>query len=679
MAVRTNAAPLTPQTRTLADPRIDPSASIHAFSNLVGDIRMGANVLIAPGTSIRADGEAPFHIGDGTRVQDGAVMHGLDKARVVGDDDRPYSVWIGANSAITHMALIHGPAYIGDRCFIGFRSTVFNARIGQGCVVMMHALIQDVEIPPGKYVPSGAMITTQQQADQLPDVRESDVALTAHVTSMNAALRSSDHGAEPAALTAPLQPQTKSSTLDADMNMNSYSQSGGGLDTGTVNQVRQLLAQGYRIGTEHADERRFQTSSWKSCSPIQATRETDVITQLQSCLAEHAGEYVRLIGIDPKAKRRVLEAVIQRPNGKPVQAPQRGVNSTASSSASTSAYRPTPNRAPSHGSGLNADVVNAIRQLLAQGARIGMEHADARHFQTSSWTSCSPIQTTNEAGVIAGLEACLAEHGGEYVRVIGIDPKARRRVAEIIVQRPDGKGGSGSPKVSSVASSTPTSSGSTSTRPAAGSLGQDLAQQVRQWLAQGYQIGVEYADERRFRTSSWQSIAIQTQRESEAIATLNSLLAEHTHHYVRLVGVDPKGKRRVAEVIIHRPNGKGADSAPPASQPSSNNGYTPAPSSNGQRSAGSSAGPVDSAVANQIRQWLAQNYRIGVEYADERRYKTSSWQSGAPIQTNRESEVLSTLSSFLNEHSRDYVRVIGIDPKAKRRVAEAVIHKPSKK
>lgn len=222
MAVRTNAAPLTPQTRTLADPRIDPSASIHAFSNLVGDIRMGANVLIAPGTSIRADGEAPFHIGDGTRVQDGAVMHGLDKARVVGDDDHPYSVWIGANSAITHMALIHGPAYIGDRCFIGFRSTVFNARIGQGCVVMMHALIQDVEIPPGKYVPSGAMITTQQQADQLPDVRESDVAFTAHVTSMNAALRSSDHGAEPAALTAPLQPQTKSSTLDADMNMNSY-------------------------------------------------------------------------------------------------------------------------------------------------------------------------------------------------------------------------------------------------------------------------------------------------------------------------------------------------------------------------------------------------------------------------------------------------------------------------
>jgi carbon dioxide concentrating mechanism protein CcmM len=38
-----------------------------------------------------------------------------------------------------------------------------------------------------------------------------------------------------------------------------------------------------------------------------------VFRALESCLAEHAGEYVRVIGIDTKAKRRVLEAVIQRP------------------------------------------------------------------------------------------------------------------------------------------------------------------------------------------------------------------------------------------------------------------------------------------------------------------------------------------------------------------------------
>ena len=36
---------------------------------------------------------------------------------------------------------------------------------------------------------------------------------------------------------------------------------------------------------------------------------------LESCLSEYSGEYVRLVGIDPKAKRRVVETIIQRPNG----------------------------------------------------------------------------------------------------------------------------------------------------------------------------------------------------------------------------------------------------------------------------------------------------------------------------------------------------------------------------
>jgi ribulose bisphosphate carboxylase small subunit len=37
---------------------------------------------------------------------------------------------------------------------------------------------------------------------------------------------------------------------------------------------------------------------------------------LQSFLADHDGEYVKLIGVDPNAKRRISEVVIQQPNGK---------------------------------------------------------------------------------------------------------------------------------------------------------------------------------------------------------------------------------------------------------------------------------------------------------------------------------------------------------------------------
>jgi carbon dioxide concentrating mechanism protein CcmM len=77
--------------------------------------------------------------------------------------------------------------------------------------------------------------------------------------------------------------------------------------------VRQLLNQGCRIGTEYADERRYRTSSWKSGPSIQSNSESEVLASLKAIVAEHEGEYVRLIGVDPKAKRRVSEVLIQQP------------------------------------------------------------------------------------------------------------------------------------------------------------------------------------------------------------------------------------------------------------------------------------------------------------------------------------------------------------------------------
>ena len=152
-------APPTPWSQKLLEPTIDPSVYIHPLTNVIGDVRIGPQVHIAPGVSIRADEGMPFYIGANVNIQDGAVVHGLEQGRVTGDDGNPYSVWISDNASITHMALIHGPAYVGKGCFIGFRSTVFNARVGDGCIVMSHALIENVDIPPGKYVASGSVIT----------------------------------------------------------------------------------------------------------------------------------------------------------------------------------------------------------------------------------------------------------------------------------------------------------------------------------------------------------------------------------------------------------------------------------------------------------------------------------------------------------------------------------------
>ncbi len=303
MAARSYAAPPTPWLKSLAEPKIHQTAYIHSFSNIIGDVRIGANVLVAPGTSIRADEGHPFHIGEGTKVQDGVVIHGLEQGRVVGDDNNSYSVWIGNNVSITHLVLIKGPAYVGDDCFIGFRSTVFNARVGQGCIIMMHSLIQDVEIPPGKYIPSGSVITNQQQADRLPNVQDSDIKFATHVVGINDALRSGYHTENITRITPSRDQIAKSyqSRSEPD-NRNGQGSQSTSLSTEVVEQVRSLLAQGYRIGMEYADARRFQTSSWKSV-PLQANREPEVFSELEACLDEHNGEYVRLIGIDPKSKK----------------------------------------------------------------------------------------------------------------------------------------------------------------------------------------------------------------------------------------------------------------------------------------------------------------------------------------------------------------------------------------
>ncbi len=318
-----------------------------------------------------------------------------------------------------------------------------------------------------------------------------------------------------------------------------------------------------------------------------------------------------------------------------------------------------------------------VRELIARGYQIGIEHADKRRFQTSSWHSAGPINARREADVFAALEAVIADHSNEYVRLIGIDREAKRRVVETIVHRP----GSPPPTPGQYASST-YSNGTSASNGTGGSstgLGSDVVTQVRQLLAQGHKLGIEYADKRRFQTSSWHSAGpINARREADVLAALAGAIADHSNEYVRLIGIDREAKRRIAETIVHRPGSKPASSGQSASSsysgsstPSSGTG-----SSNGSSPSGSTR--LSSDVVSQVRQLLAQGHQISTEYADERRFKTSSWQNGGVIHANREADVLAALEATISEHSRAYVRLVGVDPNAKRRVLETTIQRPSK-
>lgn len=704
MAVRTKAAPPTPWSNDLATPKVDKSAYVHSFSRLIGDVRVGANVFIAPGSSIRADEGTPFYIGESSNIQDGVVIHGLEQGRVVGDDRKKYSVWIGKNTCITHMALIHGPAYVGDECFIGFRSTVFNAKVGAGCIIMMHALIQDVEIPPGKYVPSGAVIVNQQQAERLPDVINSDRSFANHVVEVNEALLAGYRCADDEACVNPQYKTRRQQGTDSNLSSkhndeNDYINSVGNmsLSSDIKTQVRSLLAQGCIISTEHASRRRFKTKSWLTGERIESRNEGKVMAELESVLQEYQGEYVRLIGVDPKARRRLVEMVVQRPEDTPGEGTVRNVaNHNRGRNRNGKSGRDRSGYSDSHSGSLGGDIAAQIDSLISQGCGIGIERASKRRFKTKSWLTVGQVDGGTSKAFNA-IEQAMTEYPNEYIRVVGVDNHAKRRMAEIIVQRPgeapvqatrNWKSGSSRNGYGS-------SNGSSYSNGNGGSsiLDSEVVQEIRSLLAAGYQIGSEHADKRRFRTKSWKSCSpIESHRESEVVAALEHCLEEHSGEYVRMLGIDSQARRRVAETIIQRPsdnpkvNGNGRSNGNGNSSGNKNvkdRGYFVADYTNNDKKNNRPAHYNDFSqkqlsddAIQEVRSLLAAGYKIGIEYADKRRFKTNSWKSGSTIDSRDRLDVVASLKVYLAEHSGEYVRLLGIDPKSKRRVAETIIQRP---
>lgn len=92
-------------------------------------------------------------------------------------------------------------------------------------------------------------------------------------------------------------------------------------------------------------------------------------------------------------------------------------------------------------------------------------------------------------------------------------------------------------------------------QPSSTKLTPDIVTEVNQILNQGYRLGIEYVDDRRFRTGSWNCYGTYEGNGAAAIAALESCLSEHARDYVRLVGVNPD-RRRVVETIVHRPSSK---------------------------------------------------------------------------------------------------------------------------
>lgn len=174
-------------------PVINETAFISQFSSVIGDVTIRENVYVAPNVSIRADEGTPFYVGSNTNLQDGVILHGIaNKQIAVGG--RKYSIFIGKEVSVAHGALIHGPCFVGNNVFVGFKSIVYNAIVGAGAFISYNAVVTNgVKVAPNRFVPPGANIDSQQKADALPRVPKDSREFAEEVQHVNQEFPASYH------------------------------------------------------------------------------------------------------------------------------------------------------------------------------------------------------------------------------------------------------------------------------------------------------------------------------------------------------------------------------------------------------------------------------------------------------------------------------------------------------
>lgn len=122
-------------------PSIAGGVFIAPTAAVIGKVSLASGTSIWFGAVLRGD-VCSIEIGEGSNVQDGAVLHADGGGRVT----------IGRDVTIGHRAIIHG-CHIGDGALIGMGAIVLDgAEIGAGALIGAGAVVG-----PGKRVPGGTL------------------------------------------------------------------------------------------------------------------------------------------------------------------------------------------------------------------------------------------------------------------------------------------------------------------------------------------------------------------------------------------------------------------------------------------------------------------------------------------------------------------------------------------
>lgn len=122
--------------------RIHPTVFVAETATIVGEVTIYQDASVWYGAVIRGDADK-IVIGEGTNVQDGAVIH----------CDAGLPTTIGKRVVIGHRAVVHG-ATIADDVMLGIGAIILNgAKIGEYSIVAAGALV-----PEGKEIPPRSLV-----------------------------------------------------------------------------------------------------------------------------------------------------------------------------------------------------------------------------------------------------------------------------------------------------------------------------------------------------------------------------------------------------------------------------------------------------------------------------------------------------------------------------------------
>ena len=143
------------------EPTVHPDAWVADSAVLIGDVRLAAGASLWPTAVARGD-VCAITIGEGSNVQDGAVLHG--------DPGQP--VTIGADVTIGHRAVVHG-ATLEDGCLIGIGAVVLNGvTVGAGALVAAGSVVTK-DVPPRALVMgTPAQLKRELSEEQAAEQRE---------------------------------------------------------------------------------------------------------------------------------------------------------------------------------------------------------------------------------------------------------------------------------------------------------------------------------------------------------------------------------------------------------------------------------------------------------------------------------------------------------------------------